>query len=68
MAGDVFDVRHTARKIMVRIPLAALAQPQRVFINVSTRLGDIPFSSQPWRILELPGDADAEAGRPRRED
>ena len=63
LPGDVVEVQHTARKIMVRIPLAALAQPQRVFINVSTRLGDIPFSSQPWRILELPGAAGAEAGR-----
>jgi hypothetical protein len=63
LSGDVVEVQHTARKIMVRIPLAALAQPQRVFINVSTRLGDIPFSSQPWRILELPGAAGAKAGR-----
>jgi LmbE family N-acetylglucosaminyl deacetylase len=68
LPGDVVEVQHTARKIMVRIPLAALAQPQRVFINVSTRLGDIPFSSQPWRILELPGGAGVEAERPQREE
>jgi LmbE family N-acetylglucosaminyl deacetylase len=66
LPGDVVEVHHKALKIMVRIPLSALAQPQRVFINVSTRLGDIPFSSQPWRILELPGGAGVEAERPRR--
>ena len=56
-AGAV-EVRRTARTILVRIPLEVIGRPQRVLVNAVTRLGDVPLSSQPWRIVEL---ASAEA-------
>ena len=52
------SVRREARTIVVRIPLEVIGQPQRVLVNAVTRFGDVPLSSQPWRILEL---ASAEA-------
>ncbi len=56
------EVRRSLREILVRVPLATLGWPQRAFLGAMTRLGDIPLSSQPWCILELPAYEDIEAG------
>jgi hypothetical protein len=64
LSGGAVEVRRTAREILLRIPLAVLGRPERVFLGAVTHLGEIPLSALPWRILELPRAAGAEAGRP----
>ena len=53
LPGDAVEVRREARVILVRIPLEAIGRPERVLVSAATRFGDVPLSSQPWRILEL---------------
>jgi LmbE family N-acetylglucosaminyl deacetylase len=47
------EVRREARSILVRVPLEALGEPQRVLLSATTRFGELPLSSQPWRVLEI---------------
>ncbi len=54
LRSDDVEVRRTLREILVRVPLTELGWPQRALLGAVTRLGDIPLSSQPWCILELP--------------
>lgn len=49
------ELRRNAGGVVVRVPLAALGQPQRVLLSAATRLGELPLSIQPWRILEIAG-------------
>ena len=52
-AGDA-ELTRGARDIVVRVPLQALGQPHRVLLSATTcRLGELPLSTQPWRVLEL---------------
>jgi hypothetical protein len=60
-------VRRAARQILLRIPLAVIGWPERAFLGAVTHLGEIPLSSLPWRILELPRVAGNEAERPSSE-
>jgi len=61
------EVRRAARQILLRIPLAVIGWPERAFLGAVTHLGEIPLSSLPWRILELPRVAGNEAERPSSE-
>jgi LmbE family N-acetylglucosaminyl deacetylase len=47
------ELRREARTIVVRVPLEALGQPHRVLLSATTRLGELPLSAQPWRVLEI---------------
>ncbi len=53
-AVEVRRPLRSLREMSVRVPLAALGWPQRAFLGAVTRLGDLPLSTQPWCILELP--------------
>jgi LmbE family N-acetylglucosaminyl deacetylase len=59
LPGDAVEVRREAHEIVIRVPLEAIGRPRRVLLSAATRFGDLPLSSQPWRILEL---ATPEAG------
>jgi len=47
------EVRRDACAIDVRIPLPTLGQPERVMLSAATRLGELPLSTQPWRVVEV---------------
>ncbi len=68
LAEDAVEVERGLREIRMRVPLEELGQPQAAFIGAVTQFGDLPLSSQPWRILELPGGAGVEAERPGLEE
>jgi LmbE family N-acetylglucosaminyl deacetylase len=42
------------KAIAVRMPLAALGNPQRVFFSARTYLGELPLDWAAWRIVEVP--------------
>jgi LmbE family N-acetylglucosaminyl deacetylase len=44
----------TGTKLAVRIPLAALGDPDRLFLHAETRIRDIALNQTPWWVLELP--------------
>ncbi len=52
---DAVEVRRQARAILIRVPLEIIGRPERVVLSAATRFGDIPLSSQPWRVVELAG-------------
>ncbi|HSS51145.1 MAG TPA: PIG-L family deacetylase [Thermoanaerobaculia bacterium] len=54
------EARVTGTKLAVRIPLAALGDPDRLFLHVETRLRDTSLNQTPWWVLELPAAAAAE--------
>lgn len=41
-------------KLTARIPLAALGDPDRIFLHAETRLRDTSLNQTPWWVLELP--------------
>jgi LmbE family N-acetylglucosaminyl deacetylase len=61
-------MRRTARQVTMRIPLAAMGWPERVFLGGRTRAGFVPLGWASWRIVHLPrapesgdgGDSDSE--------
>jgi LmbE family N-acetylglucosaminyl deacetylase len=63
LEGDAVEVERGIREIRMRVPLEGLGQPQAAFIGAVTQFGDLPLSSQPWRILELPAARGAKAER-----
>lgn len=54
------EARVTGTKLAVRIPLAALGDPDRLFLHAETRLRDTSLNQTPWWVLELPAAAAAE--------
>lgn len=47
------QVRRDARAIILRVPLALLGGPDRVFLYARTYLGDLPLDSAAWQVLYL---------------
>jgi LmbE family N-acetylglucosaminyl deacetylase len=47
------ELRREAHAIVLRVPLEALGQPQRALLSATTRFGEVPLSTQPWRVLEI---------------
>jgi hypothetical protein len=54
------EARVTGAKLTARIPLAALGDPDRLFLHAETRLRDTFLNQTPWWVLELPAAAAAE--------
>ncbi|MEJ5198338.1 MAG: hypothetical protein WHX53_05410, partial [Anaerolineae bacterium] len=48
------QVRRDARDIILRVPLALLGGPDRVFLYARTYLGELPLDSAAWQVLYLP--------------
>ena len=46
-------VTETPTKIELRVPLALLADPQRVMMSVQTQFGGVPLDNVPWVFLKL---------------
>ena len=42
------------RQILVRVPLGALGDPQRILTSAHTYVGELPLDWVSWRVLELP--------------
>ncbi len=49
-------VSHTAKQLIIRVPLDVLGRPEKIFTSGRTYLGEIPLDWGPWRVLELGGD------------
>ena len=52
------QVHRSGRDIQIRVPLAALRQPQKVFASAQMHAGPVSLDWTSWRILEV---ADATA-------
>jgi LmbE family N-acetylglucosaminyl deacetylase len=48
------EAQVTGTKIAARIPLAALGDPDRLFLQAETRIRDTSLHQSPWWVLELP--------------
>jgi len=55
------EARVTGAKLTARIPLAALGDPDRLFLHAETRLRDTSLNQTPWWVLELPAAAEPPA-------
>lgn len=51
-AGAV-TMQRSPRAITIRIPLAALGDPAKLFTSARTYLGEVPLDWVSWRVLEL---------------
>ncbi|MFY9823193.1 MAG: PIG-L family deacetylase [Thermoanaerobaculia bacterium] len=49
------EARVTGTKLTARITLAALGQPDHLFLHAETRFRDTALNQTPWWVLELPG-------------
>jgi LmbE family N-acetylglucosaminyl deacetylase len=54
------EARVTGTKLVARIPLAALGDPDRLFLHAETRIRGTALNQTPWWVLDL-----APAGAPR---
>jgi len=58
------EARVTGAKLTARIPLAALGDPDRLFLHAETRLRNTSLNQTPWWVLELPAAVAAEPPAP----
>ncbi|MCX7915921.1 MAG: hypothetical protein N3A53_06420, partial [Verrucomicrobiae bacterium] len=61
LPADILQLSRSARGVVVRLPLAALGQPERILISARTSLAELPLDWTPWRVLKL---ADGDQPRP----
>lgn len=54
LPGDSCDVSREDRKITIRVPLALLGNPEKLFTSARTKLGEVPMDWTSWRIVEVP--------------
>jgi LmbE family N-acetylglucosaminyl deacetylase len=47
------EARVTGTRLAVRIPLAVLGDPDRLFLHAETRIRDTSLNQTPWWVLEL---------------
>jgi LmbE family N-acetylglucosaminyl deacetylase len=56
MDANAVSVAGAPGQMTIRVPVALLGDPQRVFFHARTHLGSVPLDSTEWRVLSLPGD------------
>ena len=54
LPADSCEVSREARTITVKVPLALLGNPQKLFTSARTKLGEVPMDWTSWRIVEVP--------------
>lgn len=49
-------IKRNAKKLVIRIPLDLLGNPEKILTSASTYLGAIPLDWVPWRVLNIKPD------------
>jgi len=52
-AHNIIQVVRRAKEITIRVPLSLLQNPDKILINTTTYLGNVPLDVVSWRIIEL---------------